>query len=131
MGRQLLVFGKWIAESEELPRDDDEPPTQRSGSSPLAWLTSPDQLPNLTASELGRRGLVPWLASQDHLPNRSEPSRPERGFLGWVTARENLPTPSSERTPASRSIFRWLLTSESHDRLESLRSIKEVPPHEP
>lgn len=128
--RQLLAFGKWIVERGELPRGDDEPSTQRVGASPLAWLTSSDHLPHVTGSGLDRRAFGPWLASRDHLPESSEPPRPERGFLGWLTARENLPTASSERTPGSRSILRWLLTSEHHDRLENLHSIKEVPPHE-
>ena len=151
--RQLLVYGKWIDERERLPRDD-EPSIQRIGASPMAWLTSPDQLPNRTGSGFGQRGLVPWLASREQLPkptpsvfsqrgfvpwlasreqvpNLSESPRSRYGVLGWVTAREDLPTASSERTPPSRSIFRWLLTTEPHDRLENLHSIKEVPPHEP
>ena len=128
--RQLLVFGRWVTEREELPRDADEPSTQRHGASPLVWLTAPDHLPNRASLEVGRRGLIPWLVSRDQLPNRSEPRGSERGFLGWVTSRENLPKLSSERAPESRSFFRWLLTSD-HDRFESLHSIKEVPPNEP
>ena len=127
--RRLLVFGRWIVERDELPRDD-EPLIQSSKSSPVVWLTSPDLLPNRTCPGLSRLGFLPWLASRNRLPDHLEAPRPEPGFLGWVTAREDLPTVSIEQTPAPRSLFRWLLTSEAHDRLETLHSTKEVPPHE-
>lgn len=130
LSRQLLIFGKWIVEGEELPRDDDKPTTQRLRSSPLAWLASPGQLPNSPDSGLGRRGFVPWLTSRDHLPNPSEAPRSARGFLGWVTAREDLPKEPSEKIPAPRSFLRWLLFSEPLGRFESLQPNKKAPPHE-
>ena len=128
--RRLLVFGKWIIEREEVPRGHEQRSLQRLRSSPLAWLTSPDLLPNRACSGLSRLGFLPWLASRDRLPDHLEAPLHEPGFLGWVTAREDLPAVSTEQTPVPRSLFRWLLTSEAHDRLESLHSTKEVPPHE-
>ena len=152
--RRLLVFGRWIVEREELPRDEEETSIRRTGPSPIGWLASPDPLPSRTDSPPRRRGFLRWLASRDPLPSRldsprrrlgfppwvvsrdqlpslSDSPHPQRGFPAWLTAREQLPAESPERTPASRSIFRWLLTSEPHDRLENLHSTKEVPLHEP
>lgn len=128
--RQLLQFGTWIVTREQLPRNDDEPSTPRIGASPLAWLASPNALPERSPSAPGRRGMLPWLASRDHLPDRPQAVRPGSGFFRWVTAREDLPPASSERLPGRHSFFRWLLSSEPDSRFENLHSTKEVPPHE-
>ena len=151
--RRFLEFGQWIVDRDELPRDEKESSTQNTGPTPVAWLASPDPLPSRTDSPPRRRGFLRWLASRDPLPSRSESPRrhtdflhwlasrdplpnrfvsPHRhpGFLGWLTAREEPPAESSARTPASRSLLRWLLSSEPHDRNENLHSPKEVAPHE-
>ena len=151
--RQFLSFGEWVVEGEELPRDEEEAPTQRTGPSPVAWLASADPLPSRMDSPPHHQGFLHWLvwrhplpihsdspprhaeflrwlASRDPLPNHYVSSHRHPGFFAWLTEREGPPSESPERTPASRSILRWFLTTEPDDRLESLHSTKEVPPHE-
>lgn len=129
--QQLLEFGKWVVEGEELPRDDVEPSTQLNGASPLSWLVSTDVLPNRTVPAPGSLGFLPWLVSGDHLPGGWIAPRPEPGFLRWVASREDLPATSSDQLPAPRSFLRWLLSSEHLGCSESLHSTKEVPSNEP
>jgi len=119
---------RWLASPEPLPSHSDSRPRRRGF---VTWLVSRDPLPSRTDSPSGGPGFLTWLASRDPLPSHCDSPQRHAGFLAWLTAREEPPTGSPDRTTASRSFLRWLLTSEPRDRLNSLHSTKEVSPHEP
>ena len=129
--RRLLVFGRWIVEREELPRNREGTPTRRTAQAPFRWLASADSLPDRADSPRHRRSFLPWLASPEVLPSRAASPRSQLGFIAWLTSREPLPAEPSDHTPAPRTFLQWLLTSDPHERLESHQSTKEVPLHEP
>jgi hypothetical protein len=128
--RQLLVFGRWIVEREELPPPREGASTRRTGLPPFRWLASADPLPDRSDSQRHRPSLLPWLASRDRLPSRPVSPHRQSGLFSWLVFREQLPTESSDHTPAPRTFLRWLFTLDPHERLASHSSTKEVPLHE-
>ena len=150
---QLLAFGRWIAERDELPRDEEEAPAGPTGSPPFTWLTAADPLPSCTEYSFRHRGFFRWLVSRDSLPSRVGSPRDQRGvrrwlaspdqlprleegqhrhqgFFAWLAAGQQLPSRPPTDDSAPRSFLRWLLTSEDHHRLNRVDSTKEVAPHE-
>ena len=137
--RQLLAFGEWIVKRDELPRDEEEASTQPTGHSPVAWLASPDPLPNRTDSPLRRRGFLRWLASRDSLPSRLDSPPRRRGFLRWFASSDPLPS-RMDSPPRHAKFLHWLavrdplpirsVSSHRHPELLGWLTAREEPPAE-
>jgi hypothetical protein len=128
---RLLDFGRWLIEPERLPKSEERPSRRLTASGPLSWIAPTDRLPNRADAQRDQQHLLSWLASLDELPTLPSPPRPRRGVVRRLIEREQLPTMTSDAHSTPRSFFRWLLTTDPHERLESHPSTKEVALHEP
>ena len=72
------------------------------------------------------RALAPKTLSVRHKKSESPSQRLQSKTLSHRCTADEA---QSDRRNAE-GIFRWLLATEPHDRLENLHSTKEVPPHE-
>lgn len=128
---RLLDFGRWLIEPERLPKSSERPSRRLTTRGPLSWIASTDPLPTRADAQRDQQDLLSWLASSDELPTLPSPPRSQRGVVLQLIEREQLPVIPSDARPTSRAFFRWLLTNEADERLESEPSTKEVPLHEP
>ena len=125
-----LTFGRWLLEREELLAAAERSPTRRAKRSQIRHLTSNEAPPSHKHPRQFRNPLI-WLASRDTLPRA--PTRPRRpdSSITRLFSFEQLPTKPPDNTPPTRFFFHWLLTLDSHERLEDHVPVKEVPPDEP
>lgn len=124
-----MAFARWFAARERLPRTVS--PSKRIGVSLPRWLASREPLPTRRCeTPTGHRSLA-WLVTPDHLPDIPPYGTARTGFLSWLMARETLPQAPIESASVSPSFIRWLLSAGSLTDPDAGQRSKEVPPHEP